>query len=255
MADRNGSKRARLSAISAHGTKRVSKINRTKNLVLATAAHDLRNPLSAIFGYAEVLLMEPGDQSLSTRQRELVNRIRGASLRGLELSKNLQALSERRTQASRRRLLSSLMTGINCAIESVWFPPEKQLDFSLSSSLEATARVSLEQYEIERLVGNLLSNAIKFSPRGAKIILTVAREKNHAVITVSNTGSSIPLKERTEIFKMFSRGSNAHLAPGSGLGLAIVAALLKRAGGSIKVASGTTGTAFTARLPLSAKTH
>lgn len=231
----------------------VRTMDRTRSLVLATAAHDLRNPLSAIFGYAEALLMEPGDHSLSGRQRELVHRIRGASLRGLELSKNLQTLSERRPKAPDRRMLSALMAGVNSAVESVWFPPEKQLEFSQSSSLEATARVSLEQYEVERLVGNLLSNAIKFSPTGAKISLSVVKENDHAIISVRNTGSSIPLKERGEIFKMFSRGSNAHIAPGSGLGLAIVAALIKRARGEIKVTSGPAGTMFTALLPLTTK--
>jgi signal transduction histidine kinase len=219
------------------------------DLVLATAAHDLRNPLSAIFGYAEALLMEPGEHSLSSRQRELVSRIRGASLRGLELSKNLQALGERHHRLGERRVLSSLVVGANCAVESVWFPSEKELAFSQSISIPGTTRVRLEQYEIERLIGNLLSNAVKFAPHGAKIELKLGIEKNSAKVSVSNTGSAIPLKERAAIFKLFARGSNAHLAPGSGLGLAIVADLVKKAGGNVRVLSSNSGVTFAVLLP------
>ena len=221
-----------------------------KSVVLATAAHDLRNPLSAIFGYAEALLMEPKDHSLSIRQRELVNRIRGASLRGLELSKNLQSLSQPRSRTKRNRVLSSLIAGINSAVESVWFPPEKNLVFSQSSSIEASARVHLEQYEVERIVGNLLSNAIKYSPPNAAIDLSVLRANSKAIIVVKNSGTFIPAKERATIFKMFERGSNGRLAPGSGLGLAIVASLIKRARGEIRVSSNAAGTSFEIKLPL-----
>lgn len=221
----------------------------SRTLVLATAAHDLRNPLSAIFGYAEALLMEPGDHSLSERQRELVNRIRGASLRGLELAKNLQSISEQKSTSKRRLGKSSLLSGIHSAIESVWFPPEKNLKFSLSSSLESTDRVGLEGYEVERLVGNLLSNAIKYSPIGASIELAVKRDGRFATISVSNTGTFIPPRERREIFKVFARGSLSRFAPGSGLGLAIVDHLARRGKGDVKVASSAAGTTFTVQLP------
>ena len=226
-------------------TKRQSK----EILLISTAAHDLRNPLSAIFGYAEALLMEPGEHSMSSKQREIVLRMRGATLRGLELAKNLQALSHAPRKAGLSH--SMLLGGINAAVESVWFPPEKNIAFSQHSALDALTRVSLDQYEVERIVANLLSNAIKYSPTGAGIWLEVQQSKNYANIIVRNSGSFIPANERRVIFERFARGKISNLTSGSGLGLSIVAGLVRKAHGSVTVTSTKkNGTTFLVRLPL-----
>ncbi|RME24483.1 MAG: sensor histidine kinase, partial [Deltaproteobacteria bacterium] len=103
------------------------------------------------------------------------------------------------------------------------------------------------------VVVNLLSNAVKYSPRGGRIGINVAAEKEWLKIRVSDEGIGIPRSEQKKIFEKFYRVDNPRAAEvgGSGLGLSLVKYIVQAHGGTVEVNSAPgEGSTFTVTLPL-----
>lgn len=104
---------------------------------------------------------------------------------------------------------------------------------------------------LRHVFSNLLSNALKYSPDGTPITVRLARDRDHAVLTVADSGRGIPVADQQKIFQSFHRGSNVTDTPGTGLGLLIVKKCVDIHGGRIAFESREGyGTTFTVALPL-----
>ncbi len=109
-------------------------------------------------------------------------------------------------------------------------------------------------FALKTLLHNLLSNANKYTPRGGEILVTVAREGAHTVLTVEDSGPGIDESQREAVFERFYRiGRDAHASgeSGCGLGLAIVRRLVELHRGTIRVTNSrfASGAAFRIELP------
>jgi signal transduction histidine kinase len=82
---------------------------------------------------------------------------------------------------------------------------------------------------------NLIENAMKYGD-GRRVAIGFAREENCQLITVTNTGNTLPAAETVRLFESFWRGSNASGKPGSGLGLFIARQLAVKMGGDVYAA-------------------
>ncbi len=88
---------------------------------------------------------------------------------------------------------------------------------------------------LAQVVGNLLNNAAKYTPEGGRIALSLRREADAAVITVSDNGIGIPAEMQSEVFQLFAQVEN-HLdraRGGLGIGLALVKQLVVMHGGTV----------------------
>ncbi len=93
--------------------------------------------------------------------------------------------------------------------------------------------------QLDRLLVNLLSNAVKYTPKGGSVAVTVDSAGDSAVLTVADTGISIPEKDQGSLSTRFFLASNAVEAaiPGSGLGLSIVRAIVTNHHGDLSFES------------------
>jgi len=99
---------------------------------------------------------------------------------------------------------------------------------------------------------NLIDNAVKYTPGGGRVRLTLRRENDFAVLSVSDNGVGIPKADWHRVFSKFFRASNVIRmeTEGTGLGLFIVKNIIKRHGGEISfVSEEGQGTTFTFTLP------
>jgi len=102
-----------------------------------------------------------------------------------------------------------------------------------------------------RVMDNILSNAIKFSPNGGEIVVRVGREDGRGFVTVTDHGIGIARADLKQVFSPMFRGANATRVTGAGLGLFGASRLVEQMGGTIEVASELgSGATFTLRLPL-----
>jgi signal transduction histidine kinase len=219
-------------------------------MLLATAAHDIKNPLGSIFGYAEILLETAVGTSLTDKQRELIERMRGASVRSLDLIKNYQALS----QAEHRgipRLNSSKDLGIivESIIQTTWRDGADKPHLIYTPSPEPIA-VYVDQMYIERILGNLISNAYKYTPQHGSVKISLELCNGEAFFHITNSEPCIPESDAVRLFAPYERGASTGTISGSGLGLYIVKVLVEKLGGTIALTTTPErGNTFTVKLP------
>lgn len=216
---------------------------------LATAVHDLKNPLGAIFGYADTLLDTPTGNDLSENHRHLINRIRASAHRALELMRNIQLLSVVELRGHLPRGTScNLEQSVRNVVDMTWRedPVSPQVDLDLDPR---GILVRMDRGQLERIVSNLFSNALKFSPPDDVVAVKSCRSGSDALLIFRNGGNIIPPDELAQLFGRYKRLNNSRNIPGSGLGLYIVKQLITAAGGSIEASSTPEGTSFKLKLP------
>jgi len=199
--------------------------------------HDLRNPLAAIYGGAEMLVDGnlPADQTCRIAQA-----IYRASHRLQELLRDLLNVSrERRTEPEVCRLREL----VEAAAESVAARPgHLAIDISIDPELEVTA------YPIrtERVFVNLLSNSAEAMSSGGSVFMTARLTSSSVDVYVKDTGPGIPAEMRGVVLQPFVSGKRS----GLGLGLALSRQAMRDIGGDLFLAeNGSAGACFCVRFP------
>jgi signal transduction histidine kinase len=213
---------------------------------VADAAHEIGTPLTAL--QADLELAER--KAASDDERRLVGRALDQTARLAGLSNNLLQLSrleagEPATEAQSADIAAvarELADGVASRAE------QAGVDLTLDVTPEALF-VPLDSTRMQTVLANLLDNAVKFTPEGGTVSLTVRREGDDAVATVTDTGVGIPAEEQRAVFERFHRARNVSAYPGNGLGLAIVKAAVDQADGAVAFTSTEAGTTFRVTLP------
>ena len=223
---------------------------------MSTLVHDLKNPLGAIFGYADVLLDTNSAGEMNRQQRSVIAKMRRTAARTIDLVRNLQHLHQMQARAiGMLGARSNLNQSIYAVIESTWRESRAEPNLVVDLSPEPLW-VEVDRVQLERVFANLFGNALKYTPRDATITVQSRVEDSYAVVSFTNSAPVIPQHELESLYTRYTRGSNAQHVTGSGLGLYIVKYILDRVGGSIKVESNKQlGTRFTVTLALSTKTN
>jgi len=218
---------------------------------LVNVAHDLKNPLGAIFGYADALLDTASGAGLNEKQRDVIARIRSTALRCVDMVKNYQLLFDLHSpaliNAGRPSDLNQIAKSV---IEYSWRESNRSPKLSLQLAPEAFW-VNVERVPLERIVANLFSNAVRYTPPGECITVQSYQEGAWAVLRVNNSRPVIKAEELPHIFERRVRLSTSEGTAGSGLGLFIVKHIVEAAAGSVLATSDEkNGTTFTVKLPL-----
>lgn len=221
-------------------------------------AHDVKNPLGAAKGQAQLLRrrLRRGVHSLETLE---------PSLNAIETGVNeATALIDELLDVARLRARQPLE--LRLARGDLIALVEEAVADARGSSTRHAIRIERavpalsghwDQARLGRVLGNLLGNAIKFSPSGGEIVVRIDREEDGAgswaIVTVMDHGVGIPEGDLHRIFERFQRGGNVAAIGGSGIGLAGSKQIVEQHGGTIAAASVEgEGSSFTVRLPLDA---
>ena len=221
---------------------------RLRNSLLSALSHDLRTPITALVGLAELLSLVP--PILSDKQKEIAAAIRDGALRMNSLVNNL--LDMARLQAREVKL------------NRQWQPLEEVVGSALNSSasvlgkhtvdVKLAPRLPLLEFDavlIERVLCNLIENAAKYTPAGSRIMIAATPKSDVVEIMVEDNGPGLRPGEEEEIFRKFTRGQKESAIPGVGLGLAICKAIIDVHRGRIWAEKGDGGGArFVFTLPL-----
>ncbi|WP_030174182.1 ATP-binding protein [Spirillospora albida] len=244
--------REKLLAQQREQVERLRTVDAMKDELMALVTHELRNPISSIYGYAELLL----DAGLTGQQRtfaEVIGRKTTHLRRLVDDLLDLARLSAGHVSIDPR--LTSLTNLLQEAVSDHRAAAEAQrldLGTDLAPALHAVA----DPVRVRQMIDNLLSNAIKYTPAGGLVTVTARPGTGDAegtvVISVADTGIGIPLDQYDQLFTRFFRATTAKEAgiKGTGLGLAITRAIITAHDGTITAAPNPGGgTVFTVRLP------
>ncbi|MFC5833279.1 sensor histidine kinase [Nonomuraea insulae] len=213
----------------------------------ADAGHELRTPLAAIRGHAELALR--GDAPMPQEVRHALSRIDAESGRMSELVDELLLLA--RLDQGRplaREEVDLTRLAIEAAGDARATAPGHHWRLELP---EDPVTVTGDPLRLHQVVANLLSNARIHTPDGTTVTVAVRRLPGEAEVIVKDDGPGIPADLQEEIFERFSRADpgRSRASGGAGLGLAIVRAVMAAHGGSVDVRSRPGLTEFRLRLP------
>lgn len=220
----------------------------------ADASHELRSPLTAIKASVDIMRTHP--ERVHPKDFKKLEAISGATLQMSEMLGDLLFLARADADSdlpvNERKLTPVLLNQIlqNCFVLLEPLANEKKIVFQ--SKFRDELKVLGEIPQLSRLFSNLLENALQYTPDEGRVSLDLYRQNRYAVISVRDTGIGIAADQVNKVFDRFWRANKARSQRegGTGLGLAISAAIVKRHGGKISVASELNiGTCFLVRIP------
>jgi two-component system, chemotaxis family, CheB/CheR fusion protein len=230
--------------------------DRSKNHFLAMLAHELRNPLAPLRNAVEVLRGNGGDQEVSGRALDIMDRQIQNMVRIVEDLLDVSRVSRGQIQLRKEPcdVAACLKNAVELARHMVQARDQK---LSLALPNESVC-VEADSTRLEQVFGNLLTNASKFTEPHGHIWLELTSEAvpvggRQAVVRVRDDGIGISEDMLPRIFDLFAQadGSAARRQGGLGIGLTLVRRLVELHGGSVEVQSGglAKGCEFTIRLP------
>lgn len=231
---------------------------RVKDEFIGIAAHELRNPLAALKGFADMLRVQTArgrGPTLADWQTEAIESIDQAANRLVELTDDL--LDVTRLQAGRLELhrgQHDFVALVQRTIARQQIPTKHHTIRLHTDALSIF--LTIDPLRIEQVLNNLINNAIKYSPDAHAISVSIQTDTTIGIVTLSVTdqGIGIPAAQHRLLFQRFGRADNAQGIGGTGLGLYLSREIVERHQGHIWFTSKEGhGSTFFVTLPLHAE--
>lgn len=233
-------------------------LDRLQAEFLSVVTHELKTPLTAIDGYARLLLRGKAGE-LQPRQLEFVETIASQSAVLKSMVQNMLDTSRLESGRLPVELQRVELAALLAEVEATWQggASARELSLVVEGDAPSGVEVQVDPFRMQQVLGNLISNALKFTPRGGRIAVRARLEGEapsaSAVIEVEDSGRGIGADKLDRIFNKFFQVERAdtRLAGGSGLGLFICRQLVEAMGGRIGVRSRVgEGSCFFIHLPV-----
>jgi signal transduction histidine kinase len=231
-------------------TAELEESNRQLEAFCHTLAHDLRAPLRAIQGFAQITLAENGDQ-ISDDGKQIITRIGNSAEMMGRLIHDLLGY----TQIQRSKV-ALMKTSLQEVVERVLaiVAPEIHVKNAVIEVDSPLPFVTSDSTLLEQIILSIVSNALKFSHENTPPHIHIRAESTKSTVRllVEDNGIGIPPQYQEQIFGPFQRLDSRAKYPGTGMGLAIAKKSLERLRGTIAVKSlPGEGSCFSIELPKS----
>ena len=225
----------------------VQGMQRQRDLFFAMMNHELRNALTSVYGWAELLVRGKAPDAVPLAAREVYD----AAERTIELLNNFLDLT--RLDAGKVRPVVREVDALHAAERSfsAVAPAARSKQIVLEHAGD-TAAITLhtDPVRLEQILVNLLSNAVRHSPSSAPVVLDIRAKNGRAYFRVINRGAGVAPELVERIFEPFER-FDPHSGLGTGLGLPVSRRLAEVLGGTLAVEHADhTGSTFLLNLPL-----
>jgi signal transduction histidine kinase/tetratricopeptide (TPR) repeat protein len=225
--------------------------------VVSIVAHEMRTPIAAVAGFAELAQWKLQGVELPDLVTTLIRVTASEGERMKRLVSDIQQLGQAWSYELKEAVATSPAELIEQAT-SVLAQPANDAGVTWNVVIEPDIGLAVvDARRIQQVFINLLSNALRYAPRGSAITLTAARERFDGRVgerrmlcfSVRDQGPGISAADATQIFRKFNRGSSPR-GDGSGLGLNIAQSIVQAHGGTIWVdATPAAGCAFHFTVP------
>ena len=237
--------------IARERAKELEKMSEVKSQFIANVTHELRSPVNAIIGLAELMKIST-DKGHLNQLRDRLSLLMSSAVNLRAIITNILDLSK--LEAGKMEIfydrfdLVALLKEISETAQIL--AGGKNLEIKVTG-LYSSLEIVSDMVKIRQILMNLLSNAVKFTEKGM-IVIDLVGDENITCISVRDTGVGISQENIDRIFEAFSQVENVHTKKyeGTGLGLTITRNLVHMLGGAIAIASiEGEGTTFTVSLP------
>ncbi len=220
---------------------------RYRSELIATISHELKTPLTAILGHAELI---------ADRHPDLTSI--DAIIRNAQRLNNLVAnlLHYSRIHGRRETVRRAVDLAELCeASVDLLGIRAKQAGVRLAFTSSGTGSVVVfgDPEELARVIDNMVDNAVKYTPEDGSVEVSMTVTDDKVSVEVTDTGLGISVTDQAHVFSAFHRSTNPNAlsVPGTGLGLPIAQRIAESHGGTLSVSSELgRGSTFTFTLPL-----
>ena len=201
---------------------------------ISNVSHELKTPLAVIQNYGTILqnpgLSDKEQQEYAKKITEQTKKLSTLITNILKLNRleNQQIYPEKKQYNLTEQICECLL-----GFEQDW---EKK-GLEIETDMEEEVLICQDAELLSLVWNNLFSNAVKFCKEQGKVGISVKREENNVVVSVSDEGGGISPEVGTHIFEKFYQGDSSHATQGNGLGLALVKRVIDIVGGEIHVQS------------------
>lgn len=226
------------------------RLQEEKSDFVATISHELRTPMTAVYGAAQTLLRHDLDLP-DAKRRVLLEMIGTQAARLSEITEDVLLTTRLdRDELTVEREVVDIAEVVRSTVETMrsHLPPEVQLELVIDDDVGAA---SGDSDRIQQVLVNLIDNAAKYG--GSPVQVSAAGANGVVRIEVADTGPGIPAADRERVFEKFYRSGpqTTRAAGGTGLGLYISRELTERMGGRLRVDSEAgDGARFVVELPV-----
>jgi len=197
-------------------------------------SHDLKTPLSSIYGYSTMLASEDYEWT-KEEMRVFATTMQEKATYMDALIRDLTYTYQLKNKAIQ---LEKVLLPLN-----VWLP--QFADEQVSVKVYGDVVLEADELLLKRILDNLITNAKKYTPEGTKVSVEAQNIGQEIMLTIADQGPGIPQEELDNLFERYYRGTNTtDETAGTGLGLAITKQLIDLHNGTISVQSGAEGTVF-----------
>lgn len=227
---------------------KLKEMNALKTKMYANISHEFRTPLTLINGLSKVLIEE-------NENHENFEKLKGIQRSGNHLLKlvnqilGLVSFDAGKVKANYKN--GDVIAFIEqCVNYYKFYADSKEQQLFFLTKIKSL-NMDFDDDKLQKIINNILSNAIKFTPEKGTITVEIKKQKQHLILTISDSGKGIKAKHLPHIFKRYYRTFDANLNVGNGIGMALTKELVNLLKGKITVKSQVNkGTIFTITLPI-----
>jgi len=239
---------AALAVVAVAQLRREGELARLRSDFVSSVSHELRTPLAQIKLYLETLRL--GRAKTDAEREWSLSHIDRETTRLHYLVENVLRFS----RFGRGDVTVAQPARIGDEIERVveeFRPLAASRRVQIVTAIAARPVLPMRPEALRHVLLNLLDNAVKYGPNDQTVRVSLSEAEGDAVLTVSDEGPGVPVREREQIWSPFARGVASRAKGGSGIGLTIVREIVEQHGGRCWVESATgVGARFVITLPL-----
>jgi len=249
-----------------HARQEMEELNQLKDDFLSLVGHELRTPITAILGYAELMMFqrkmqsevqgkEGGGDALTGAFKQEQNALESIIHQIQRMDKMIDEMVDL-TRVRGELFHLNLRENVNLvalvrqAVDQLASASGREIILEMA---EEAIQITVDEARFEQVMNNLITNALKYSPSAKPVVVGIARKEEQAIVWVRDEGKGMSEEEQTHVFERFYRvkpDANVHVK-GLGLGLYIASEIINRLGGRIWVESKIDdGSTFYVSLPL-----
>ncbi len=221
----------------------LNRLNDIRSKFMSIAAHDLRQPLSAIQGFTSVLMMDRNTTNNAAGgdadQRALNNILKATDNMNMLMADLIDISRIESGQFSMDKQPFNFNALLNDVVALQNVSAQKKGIFLQKYEYPQEVTVVADRFRISQVVNNLIGNAIKFSPQGGRIEARFYVDDGRLVFKLTDNGPGVLHSEKDKIFQKFHQSDVDRTAKkqGWGLGLSIAQEIIQAHGGEIGVES------------------
>jgi signal transduction histidine kinase len=229
--------REEIAALRERDKRQFEQLKAMQERFLHATAHDLKNPLTTISLYVQMLESKAASAEAEDKLADIAAGIRQSSQKMRMLITDILDLAQMQIGLELQRIpvtLQDVVRDSAANFDLIAADADVRLIINLP---DAPLRVPVDTGLMERVFDNLISNAIKYTPAGGQVTVTARSVEHETCVSVADTGPGIPEDDLPHLFEAFYRIRKATHSQqsGSGLGLAIVQAIVEQHDGRVQV--------------------